>query len=81
MTKQQTLTAIPSNPTELVRNLAAYAAFPLESDRQAKVADILSVWIPNANALSTKMSAAQYQSLVPATLFTHPAAPEAEAKA
>jgi hypothetical protein len=80
MTKQQTFTVIPSNLTELVSNLAAYAALPLEPSRQANVAAILSVWIPNANALSTKMSAAQYQSLVPATLFTHPATPEAEAK-
>lgn len=81
MTKQQTLTTIPSNPKELVSNLAAYAALPLEPSRQANVAAILSVWIPNANALSTKMSAAQYQSLLPVTLFTHPATPEAQAKA
>ena len=80
MTKQQTLTAIPSSPKELISNLAAYAALPLQPDRQANVAAILSAWIPNANALSTKMSAAQYQNLIPATLFTHPATPEAEAK-
>ena len=45
------------------------------------MAAILNAWVPDANALSRKMSAAAYLSLGPVTVFTHPGAAEAEARA
>jgi len=56
---------------ELVRQLAAYAALPLPSDRELAVAEVLEAWLPEANALNEKMSTAAHQELVPATIFIH----------
>jgi hypothetical protein len=55
-----------------VCELAAYASLPLPRTRASAVAAILSTWVSDANALSTKMSDCAYQTLVPATIFTHP---------
>ncbi|MDB5828838.1 MAG: hypothetical protein JWQ73_3058 [Variovorax sp.] len=49
--------------------LAAHAALPLGADRLAAVAAILSAWLPDADALSRKMSAPQYQGLMPITVL------------
>ncbi len=81
MTQEQTPTPASSAPVELVRRLAAYAALPLAETREAGVAAILGAWVPDANALSLKMSAAQHQNLLPATVFTHPGAGEGESAA
>ena len=64
---------------DLVRRLALYAGLPLGTDREAVIAALLDVWLRDANALSEKMSAAAHQSLVPATVFSHPDAHEGEA--
>lgn len=66
-----------SEPTDSgaarVRALARYAALPLASDREAIVAGILDAWIPAADELSRKMSAAAHQALLPITVLTHAA--------
>lgn len=61
-----------------VRDLAEYAGLPLAADRRPAVMAILNAWIPDANALSEKMSAAEYLTLVPATVFSHPSATDGE---
>jgi hypothetical protein len=63
-----------TNATD-VAMLAAHAALPLDPRRIAAVAAILSAWLPDANALSRKMSAPEYRALMPATIFAH--APDA----
>ncbi len=68
----------PEITVDQVRDLAAHAALPLAKSREAAVAAILNAWVPDANALSRKMSAASHQSLLPVTVFVHPGAPEAE---
>jgi hypothetical protein len=35
------------------------------------VGDLLGQWLPAANELSRKMSAAEHQALLPATVFVH----------
>jgi hypothetical protein len=55
--------------------LAAHAALPLGPERIAAVAAILSAWLPDAHALSRKMSAPEYRALMPVTVFAH--APDA----
>jgi hypothetical protein len=62
-----------------VRALAEYADLPLAPGREQAVAAVLGAWLPDVNALSRKMSAPAHQDLVPATIFTHPAADDAEA--
>ena len=52
-----------------VRLLARCADLPLPGHREAAVAAILDAWLPDANALSHKMSAAEHRDLVPATVF------------
>ena len=56
-----------------VRALARYAALPLTLEREAVVAGILDAWIPAADELSRKMSAAAYQALLPITVLVHAA--------
>jgi hypothetical protein len=63
---EQTLTG-----TKRVRALARYAALPLASERESAVAAVLDAWLPAADELSRKMSAAAHQSLVPITVLTH----------
>ena len=64
---------------EDVRALAVFAALPLDKNREAAVAAILNAWVPDANALSRKMSDAKHQALVPSTVFTHPESCDGEA--
>lgn len=54
-----------------VRLLARCAELPLPAGREAGVAAILDAWLPDANALSEKMSAPVHRDLVPATVFIH----------
>ena len=54
-----------------VRALARYAALPLPPEREAIVAGILDAWLPAADELSRKMSAAGYQALLPITVLVH----------
>lgn len=56
-----------------VRALARYAALPLAPEREPIVAAILDAWIPAADELSRKMSAAAHQALLPVTVLTHAA--------
>ena len=71
---------VPSTEITLehVRDLALFAALSLSKEREAAVAAILNAWVPDANALSKKMSAAMYQTLVPATVFAHPGTVDGE---
>jgi hypothetical protein len=57
---------------DLVRSLANHAALPLAAGRESAVASVLGAWLPDANALSAKMSEPGCQTLVPATVFVHP---------
>lgn len=57
---------------EQVRALATAAALPLGEERLNPAAELLSAWLPAANELSRKMSAADYDELMPITVFTHP---------
>lgn len=77
----QLLPSVPSTEitVEHVRELALFAALSLPKEREAAVAAILNAWVPDANALSKKMSAAVYQTLVPATVFAHPGTVDGEA--
>ena len=63
----------------VVETLAQFADLPLTEARREAVRAVLASWISDANALSLKMSAAEYQALVPATVFTHPAVANEEA--
>ena len=54
-----------------MRALARYAALPLPPEREAIVAGILDAWLPAADELSRKMSAAGYQALLPITVLVH----------
>ncbi|MBS0448941.1 MAG: hypothetical protein JSR59_23705 [Proteobacteria bacterium] len=56
---------------DTVRVLAAAAGLPLGPGRDAIVAGLLAVWLPAANELSLKMSAAEHQDLLPVTVFAH----------
>lgn len=58
--------------------LAAHAGLPLAPERVAAVATILNAWLPDANALSVRMSAPAWQSLMPAVVFMHAAEPGEE---
>src|SRR5262245_19749328 len=64
---------------EVVRSLARHAALPLAAGREDVVAPLLDAWLRDANALSAKVSQPAYQALVPATVFSHPDAPDREA--
>jgi hypothetical protein len=55
-----------------VRLLAKIAQLPLDPTRETQVAGLLSAWLPGANALSDKMSAAEFRETLPITLFAHP---------
>ena len=55
-----------------VRKLADLAGLPLEGGREALLAPQLSDWLTAANELNRKMSAPEYLSIMPATVFTHP---------
>jgi hypothetical protein len=56
-----------------VRQLAEVAALPLAPEREATVAAVLDAWLPMANELSRKLSAAGHWTVTPITVFTHPA--------
>ena len=55
----------------LARVLAELADLPLGAGRDQIVGDLLAAWLPPANELSRKMSAAEHTALLPATVFTH----------
>jgi hypothetical protein len=57
--------------TDLARLLANVAGLPLGAGRDAIVGELLAEWLPAANELSRKMSAAEHTALLPATVFTH----------
>jgi len=73
-------THTPVTP-ELVAQLGHYAALPLTKERLAVVAPLLDAWLKDANQLSEKMASADYQALVPATVFAHPGNHEGEGTA
>jgi len=70
-------TKSPLTPAQ-VRELARLADLPLAPGREHLITPTLAAWIDDANALSRKMSAAPHQDLVPATVFIHPLANDAE---
>jgi hypothetical protein len=55
-----------------LRALAAAAGLTIPAEREAQVDSVLQAWLVDANALSCKMGEAQFQALVPATVFSHP---------
>jgi hypothetical protein len=57
---------------EDVRLLARIAQLHLDQDRESQVAALLSAWLPDANALSAKMSAQEFREVLPITLFANP---------
>ena len=58
------------------RALAQSANLPLSDARLEQVAALLNDWLPGANELSEKVSAAAYRTLVPITVFAHGASIE-----
>jgi|GEM_PF-1630620 len=56
-----------------VRVLARTANLPLGDDRLEGVVSLLNAWLPAANALSRKMSAAEHRVLLPITVLAHAA--------
>lgn len=67
-----------SADNHMVRQFARVAAFQLSQQREPAVSAILSAWLEGATELSRKMSAPEYQTLLPATTFSHPVVPEEE---
>ena len=55
----------------MARALAQLADLPLGPGRDAVVGELLAAWLPSANELSRKMSAAEHTTLLPATVFVH----------
>ena len=71
----------PPKPTispATLRTLADYADLPLAAGREEAVVTVLGAWLPDIDALSRKMSAAEHQDLAPVTTFIHPAVEEGE---
>ena len=62
---------VPIDP-DGVRALAVHADLPLAKGRDARIAPVLGAWLVDANALSRKMSAPEYWTLAPVTIFSHP---------
>ncbi len=61
-----------------VRTLATVADLPLSEDRLKGAAELLTAWLPAANELSHKMSAPEYDGLMPITVLTHPQSGETQ---
>jgi len=57
--------------TSIAKTLADQAGLPLAPGRAEIAGGLLADWVKAANELSLKMSAAQHQQLLPATVFTH----------
>jgi hypothetical protein len=55
---------------DTIKAAAPLADLALSDDRAAAVAGLLAVWVPAANALSTRMQAEDLRGLTPATTFT-----------
>ena len=55
----------------LAAQLAQVAQLPLPPARSAIAAELLAAWLPAANELSRKMSAAEHAGLLPVTVFVH----------
>ncbi|CAN5731900.1 hypothetical protein BH11PSE13_BH11PSE13_40500 [soil metagenome] len=68
----QTMTPTPRPTTGAAEAamLATHATLPLPPERLAAVAAILSAWLPDADALSHKMSAPALRDLMPITVLT-----------
>lgn len=81
MTQHKPIEPIAEVTAERVARLAEFAALPLPAERCAVVAATLGAWLPDANELSDKMSAHAYRDLVPATIFAHAGAQDAESQA
>ena len=62
--------ADPVVPPQTLAAAAPLADLPLSDDRAAAVAGLLAVWVPAANALSSRMQAEELRGLMPATTFT-----------
>lgn len=62
--------------TDTVTAAAVLAGLPLGEGRAAALADLLGAWVPAANALSSRMQAADLRSLAPTTVFGQPPAAE-----
>ena len=57
--------------TSIAKALADQAGLPLAAGRAEIAGGLLAEWLKPANELSLKMSAAQHQQLLPATVFAH----------
>jgi hypothetical protein len=55
-----------------LRALAAAASLKICERREAQVDGVLQSWLIDATTLSLKMSAAEFQTLTPVTVFAHP---------
>ena len=62
----------------MARALAELADLSLGAGRDEIVGALLAAWLPPANELSRKMSAAEHTELLPATVFTHAPAADAD---
>lgn len=60
--------ASPGSEADIIA-LAACAGLALSDERIAAVCGVLSAWLPAANELSRKMSAAEHQDLMPIVAF------------
>ena len=69
----------PTISPATLRALADYADLPLAAGREAAVVAVLGAWLPDIDALSRKMSAAEHQDLAPVTTFIHPSFEDGEA--
>ena len=59
------------NDKEKIEWLSKMADLPLTDDRVKAIADILNVWVVDANSLSKKMSREKYSDKMPVTVFSH----------
>lgn len=59
------------NAAQMARAMAELADLPLAKGRDEISGGLLADWLKPANELSRKMSAAQHQHLLPATVFVH----------
>jgi hypothetical protein len=60
----------PAVTVEAIAAAARLADLPLTQERAAAVADLLTAWVPAANALNARMRADELRSVAPPTTFT-----------
>jgi hypothetical protein len=70
---QPTQAAQAAQAADVATAMAALADLPLAPGRNEISGPLLADWVKAANELSKKMSAAEYQQLLPATVFVHAA--------